>query len=340
MNIAFILDRPELCGGVKVVFQYAELLHREDHSVSVLAKGAKPSWCSYRGQYYDLTIERPVQRFDLVVTTFWTTVAVAEELALGPIVHYCQGFEGFEPYSKEHWPNIEHTYQKRYPAWCVSNFLQEFLDQRFQKPAFVLPPPLDSIFCIDLNSNTCFRSIVPESPNILVSGIFEASVKGIEIALNIAKQLSERNLMFNLTRLSLIEQSDDERQLYEADAFIQSIPPHEVAKLLTKTDLVLFTSRKEEGFGLTMLEAMASGVPIVMTDIPSARELVKNRLPLFALNDTKAMTNHAYDLLTDESLRSTHINTGLKIANEFSESAMYPRLVSAIEWAINNSEQH
>ena len=42
MKITYILDRPELGGGVKVAFQHAELLRQLGHEVCVMAKGAKP----------------------------------------------------------------------------------------------------------------------------------------------------------------------------------------------------------------------------------------------------------------------------------------------------------
>ena len=47
MKITYILDRPELGGGVKVVFQHAQLLLAQGYQVTVLGRGAKPDWAVF-----------------------------------------------------------------------------------------------------------------------------------------------------------------------------------------------------------------------------------------------------------------------------------------------------
>ncbi len=61
----------------------------------------------------------------------------------------------------------------------------------------------------------------------------------------------------NLTRLTVLGEVDDMKSFYE------------------QADLLLFPS-EYEGFGIPLLEAMQSGIPIVARDIPIVREVVKD----------------------------------------------------------------
>ena len=98
MRVTYLLDRPELGGGTKVVLQQARLLGGRGHAVTVAAEGERPAWADPRGypglKFLDLSqAPHALPPQDLVVATFWTTIARAERLGAGPVAHFCQGFE-------------------------------------------------------------------------------------------------------------------------------------------------------------------------------------------------------------------------------------------------------
>ena len=47
-----------------------------------------------------------------------------------------------------------------------------------------------------------------------------------------------------------------------------------------------------EGFGLPLLEAMATGIPIIASNIPTSYEIAKNNALFFETNDSKALSLH------------------------------------------------
>src|SRR5207244_3164657 len=74
----------------------------------------------------------------------------------------------------------------------------------------------------------------------------------------------------------------------------------EVANLLSTLDLFVSPARSEP-FGLSIVEAMAAGVPVVATASEGAREIIEDEQNgrLVPIGDTEAMANSIMDLLND-----------------------------------------
>ncbi|MFJ4391930.1 glycosyltransferase family 4 protein [Pseudomonas soli] len=73
-----------------------------------------------------------------------------------------------------------------------------------------------------------------------------------------------------------------------------------------------------EGFGLPVLEAMASGVPVVCTDGTSMAEFAQGAVSLFEAGRSEALSDALKVLLEDEALRGEFIRKGLVQAGQFS----------------------
>jgi glycosyltransferase involved in cell wall biosynthesis len=328
MRIAYVLARPELGGGPKVVFQHAGLLRQRGDEVTVLGEGPRPGWIRVEARYLDLTASPPaLPAQDLVIATYWTTLPVARGLALGPLAHFCQGYEGGLAHLRPELARIEEVYSWRIPALAVSPHLARFLFERFGREGRVAPPPLDPLF------RPAWRLRPRRRPWIAIPGIFEAEVKDVPTALRAVRRLREMGVACRVLRYSILPLSAAERELLAPDRYLHAVPPREIARALRRCDLLLFPSRAEEGFGLPLLEALAARVPAVASRIPSTIEMAEGAAALAPPGDDAAFAARALDLLAEPRVWRRARELGFQASREFLPEAVAPRLYKAIDWA-------
>ncbi|HEV7506112.1 MAG TPA: glycosyltransferase family 4 protein [Thermoanaerobaculia bacterium] len=328
MRISYVLPRPELGGGNKVIFQHARLLQEHGDEVTVLCEGPKPDWTDIDTAYVDTTAGAPnLPEQDLVIATFWTTLTVARRLALGPLAHFCQGYEGGLVHLRPVLREIEAVYAWKLPTLTVSPHLGELLRERFGRESRVAPPPLDPLF------RPAWRLGPRSRPWIAVPGIFEAEVKGIRTALEAVRRLRAGGIPCRLLRFSTLPLSAEERTLLEPDRYLCGVPPGTIAQALRGCDLLLLPSRSEEGFGLPLLEAMASKVPAVASRIPPAAHMAGGAVPLVPVGEAEAFAEAARNLLSSRSAWRTAREKGYEASRKFLPEAVAPKLVEGVRWA-------
>lgn len=86
-----------------------------------------------------------------------------------------------------------------------------------------------------------------------------------------------------------------------------------------KSSTIYISSSKYETFGYTLLEAMASGTPIICTNRGAMGELIRNNYNGLVLNygDHISISNAVNSLLSDNNLYDRFVNNGLKVASEY-----------------------
>ena len=123
--------------------------------------------------------------------------------------------------------------------------------------------------------------------------------------------------------------------LGEKIVFLGEVPDAHLPALYHAADVfVLPASHRSEAYGLVQIEAMASGTPVVCTELGTGTSYVNVHGETGLVvppRDPKALVEAINQLLADEALRKGLGQRGRKRAREFSKEAMVERIVRLYE---------
>lgn len=332
MRIAYLLESTELSGGVKVVLQQAEALARRGHRAAVVSAGPAPAWQALsrarfeRGSFRE-SLE--LAEADVRVATFWTTVAPALERARGPVFHLCQGYEGSFSFYADRREEIEAAYRAPTRKLAVSGALAARLDSLGFGPAENIGQTFDPRGFFPSRERVGGR----EPPVVLLVGPYEADVKGVGIALEGLRLWRGRGGLFRLRRVSTHPAGEQERAAGLADEYHHRLPPERMPFAYRASDLFLGPARPEEGFGLPALEALACGLPCLLSDTPGHREIAGDAAAYFPDGDPEALAA-ALPVAAGPDARARARVEGPRAASRFDISAVAAKLESAFERAL------
>lgn len=115
----------------------------------------------------------------------------------------------------------------------------------------------------------------------------------------------------------------------EAVSFEGYVSAQDLPSRYAAVDLCCFPTLGGEAFGIVLLEAMASGKPVVTTDIAGYREVIRNRIDglLAKPSDPNDLARAIAEVLGNDALRKNLALAGLDRAQRFS----WPRVTDQIE---------
>lgn len=321
MKIAYLLEDTDLAGGIRVAVAHGDALTDLGHDVTLVTKGGPLTWRSSRAKWLHVRSfeELDARPFDFVVGTFWTTLAQALALAGDRAVHFCQGYEGsFTAYRAQR-PLIEEAYRLPLPKITVSPHLVPICRAFFPDATYIGQIVDDAFYQPHASHGG--------KPRVLLVGPAQADFKGIDIGYDAVRHARARGAEFDLIRASQWPATPDE-PVHLAAEFHVAIPTDAMARLFASCDVFLGPSRSEEGFGLPAAEAMAGGVPAVLSEIPSFRSWEERRdHALFAPEgEGVAMGEQLARLLADAQLREQLAARGREVAEQFRAANTAARL--------------
>jgi glycosyltransferase involved in cell wall biosynthesis len=328
MRIAYILDRPELNGGVKVVFQHGRILAQLGHSVTITGRGARPWWVDGGIAYQDRDVSARLPPQDLVIATWYETIPVALGLSARSVAHLCQGFEGDLVHLAGKRDQIDAAYACQLPTLVVSPHLATRLGAMFGRSARVARPPLDPGF------RPAWRWRPRLRPWIWIPGIFEADCKGVRFALEAITLLRAAGVTCCVLRSSTWPLSEAESSILAPDRYLCGVHPTIMAREVRRCDLLMLPCLPAEGFGLPAIEALAAKVPVVASDLPSMRFIGAHALALVPPGNARALGHASLELLADAARWRSARADGYAAVHEFA-AHVSSELDSAVRWALD-----
>lgn len=155
----------------------------------------------------------------------------------------------------------------------------------------------------------------------------------------IKKEISDvRLLICGAPTLKMKTEYDKWRQKYLDVIFTDFIPEKNITEYYAIADIFVSYSYSAEGFGLTLVEALACGKPVICSDLPAYREVLGDHATYVPPKRTKALAEAMLELLKDNELQNTRGIKGNKFVKEnYSWSKYVDRLVSIYQ--VNSEHQ-
>jgi glycosyltransferase involved in cell wall biosynthesis len=120
-----------------------------------------------------------------------------------------------------------------------------------------------------------------------------------------------------ISKYASLRRAVHRHQLHKYVRFLGHLPEDKLAVMYRLAGVFVFPSLYE-GFGLPPLEAMASGTPVVTSNVSSLPEVAGDAAVLVDPYDPEAIADGIYRVLSDECLRRSLRAKGLARARQFS----------------------
>lgn len=225
---------------------------------------------------------------------------------------------------------------------CISEWHRAFYQSIAAQPEATYP----LVRCgVDLTEFAPEADNSENTPPVLLAAGRLVPKKGFDVLLHALKKIQadghavQCQLVGDGTEMTKLKTLCAALKLEKAVQFLGAQPNHEINRLMKKADLFVLPCRVAEsgdrdGIPVVLMEAMASEVCVVSGDLPTIRELVKDRQTGFLVQpgDADALASRLEELLKDTILRETISKEGRRwTAEEFSLQKNVQRLETAIE---------
>lgn len=223
---------------------------------------------------------------------------------------------------------------------AVSEPAREFITQYFEESYDIVPNGIDTqLFGEEVEP---FAWAADGTPRILFVGRFDESRKGFKYLL---KAFALVRAQFPTARLVVVGTGDPEKfdgslekyGLYGAVDFAGFVEKSELPRYYASCDVVCAPSTRNESFGIVLLEGMASGKPVVASDIPGYASVLSDGhegllVPPKEATDLALALVH---VLADKPLREQFGRAGRATAARYDWRWIAQRVLNVYERALD-----
>lgn len=347
MRVNFILPGLGDSGGIQVVKKYAELFHKKGIDVviysSVIADDlhrypgilknkahqiyctcktwkAKKSNTKYYTQWVPIISDRCIREADATIATTWASAYKVAKLnqKCGKKYYFIQDYEVWD--NKE---LGEQSYKLPLHHIVIAKWIDKILTEQLgSTPADIVYNGIDTEF---------FHPVQKKEDHDEVRCLMlyhTLSKKGVDDGIKAFKRAKSQYPQLSLSMFGMYKKPE----IDYLDHYYRDPKREELRNLYQQADMFIFPAR-EEGWGLTPLEAMACGCPVVGTDVGCMTELGIDgeNVLLSGTNDVDGLTANIVKLARDISLRAEISENGLKTVCKLSWEKSAEKFIDILE---------
>jgi len=231
---------------------------------------------------------------------------------------------------------------------------------RFESSAFlqwVVRRWVDAVFYVSKTMGGSLKELLPSTPLIYTPNGVELQQfhnkmwprknqlvaignlrwqKGYEYMLNAVNEVFREHEDYVLTIIGTGVLEDQLKRQVETLGmkdrveFLGTQPRDRIADFLNESQIFVMSS-VTEGFPKALLEAIACGTPVVVTDVGSCREMAQNAGLVVMPRDVKALADAITRLINDSALWERFSSQGPKIAKEYDWSFVAQKVYGEYE---------
>lgn len=224
---------------------------------------------------------------------------------------------------------------------AVSESAREFVSQYFEGPYSIVPNGIDPLRFS--NGVEPFPWASDGVPRILFVGRFNESRKGFKYLLRALPLVQQQ---FPNARLMVVGPGDPsrvagmiERNRIRGIDFVGQVSKEDLPRYYASSTIVCAPSVEGESFGIILLEAMASGKPLVASHIPGYAGVVTHERDglMVPPQDSQALALGVVRLLADQQLQKYLVANGFETANSYAWPKIAGRVLDQYGQALESA---
>jgi glycosyltransferase involved in cell wall biosynthesis len=321
IKVCFLCPHTKISGGVKVIFTLASFISADpDFHVVVSPKKYNDRLMTWFDRKVNFEI-REMQQFDGfdIIVDYLDGSPRMGKSSITKHVLFLQGF-GTQDREKEK-ENLKYSYDG---VIATSSWLYNLAKSFGHKKLFLAPPGVDEKF-----TRVALRQ--PKIP-IIGSLYHKSSQKNFSLFEATIQYLLLRKKQISRPLILTAKELEEKLALYDSaiPTTIITDPPQILLPVIYSSCSIWLAPSLNEGFGLTPLEAMACGCPVVMYPNDGLAGIAKHNVNcLFAKNKYEAVDG-IQKLLASAPLREKIVREGLHTSKQFSWQLSAKRFKSAL----------